>query len=78
MATLRYNSEHISALPLIIYLLPYLGTILHHLFQYMDPGFGSAALSFAIDHVITGYEARGYGLQGSQLETEIELDLNGG
>lgn len=32
----------------------------------------------AIEHVIKGYEARSYGLRASQLETKIELDLNGG
>lgn len=32
----------------------------------------------AIENVITGYEARGYGLRVSQLETKIELDLSGG
>lgn len=42
----------------------------------MDPGFGSAALSLQLI-MLSGYEARGYGLRGSQLETEIELDLTG-
>lgn len=69
-AYLNTSSYHISTAALWHYSLSSISSY--------GPRFWISRSFIAIDHAITGYETRCYGLRGCQLETEIELDLNGG